>query len=68
MELKDIQAGVKYHNFYHTKKQSVTMEEDQVFLEKSWHTKEKKKGFKTHFRFIFMSHASLWYLSCKKGH
>ena len=42
-ELEDLQAGVKYHMIYHTKKQRLMMKERQFFLEKSWNTKGRKE-------------------------
>ena len=44
-KLEDLQADVKYHKIYHTKKQSLMIKERQFFLEKSWNKKEEKNDF-----------------------
>ena len=57
-ELKYLQAGVKYHKIYYTKK-AKTEEEGEK--------KEEKNDFKARSQFAFMSHTSLSNHSSKEG-
>ena len=66
-QLEDLQAGVKHHTIYHTKKASLKLMARHFFLEKSW-SKKGKNDFLTHTRFAFMSHTSSLHLSSKESY